>query len=244
VGACGYIPLINRIQPFVPLHIIRIDEDMVPIRDENGFCIQCKPNEKGVLISLIGNIPTTQFNGYLNNPKETNKKIVHDVFKKGQRAYFTGDLLMCDSLGYVYFCDRLGDTFRWRGENVATVEVENVISKHLNSAECFVYGVQVPGQEGRAGMASIKSDTPIDLTTLAAHLKSELPVYARPIFLRLVDELDHTGTFKAQKNKASEQGFNIRLVKDRVFYYDAKWHEYLPLTDQIYQEILDQKFRL
>jgi acyl-CoA synthetase (AMP-forming)/AMP-acid ligase II len=105
-----------------------------------------------------------------------------------------GDLMMYDSYGYMYFCDRLGDTYRWRGENVSTIEVENIISKHLNSREVVVYGVEVPGQEGRAGMAAIL-DTPnnIDVVQLSKIVASNLPSYERPVFVRLVRQLDHTG---------------------------------------------------
>jgi solute carrier family 27 fatty acid transporter 1/4 len=104
-----------------------------------------------------------------------------------------GDLMMYDSFGYVYFCDRLGDTYRWKGENVSTIEVENVISKHLNSAEVVVYGVEVPGEEGRAGMAAVKMDKNIDLNALASAMKKDLPAYSKPLFIRFVSELEHTG---------------------------------------------------
>ncbi len=102
--------------------------------------------------------------------------------------------MMCDNFGYIYFCDRLGDTFRWRGENVATVEVENVISSFLNSVEVSVYGVELPGQEGKAGMASITTNS-IDLQKLLTHLQLNLPVYARPLFIRLCKEFDYTGFY-------------------------------------------------
>ena len=101
--------------------------------------------------------------------------------------------MMYDSFGYIYFCDRLGDTYRWKGENVSTVEVENFISKHLDSAEVVVYGVQVPGEEGKCGMAAIKSDTNIDLNALTMALQKDLPAYSKPLFIRFVSEFEHTG---------------------------------------------------
>ncbi len=167
---------------------------MNPIRDENGFCIECKPNERGLLIGMIGTSAKTAYTGYANNKKASNGKIIENVFKMGQNAFNSGDSMIVDSWGYMYFCDRLGDTFRWRGENVATVEVENTISSHLKSSEVSVYGVEVPGQEGKAGMAAImKEDLDIDL--LCEHLKANLPAYARPLFIRLSKEFDYTGKY-------------------------------------------------
>ena len=166
---------------------------MNPIRDKNGFCVRCKDGEKGLLIGIIGKTTKTAFNGYANNTEATKKKIIEDVFKKGQTAFNSGDLMMRDSFGYMYFCDRLGDTYRWRGENVSTIEVENIISSHLNSREVLVYGVEIPGQEGRAGMTAILESTDFDLEKLAKKVNEDLPSYARPMFVRLVKEIEHTG---------------------------------------------------
>lgn len=181
---------------------------MNPIRDENGFCIKCKPGEKGLFIGIIGKNPIHAYSGYANNNKASSSKIIEDVFKKGQRAFNSGDLMMVDELGYIYFCDRLGDTYRWRGENVATIEVENVISRRLDSSEVVVYGVQIPGQEGRAGMAALKTDN-LSLDELSEHIKTDLPAYARPIFIRLANELEHTGNFN--KKFYIHQNFFINL---------------------------------
>jgi acyl-CoA synthetase (AMP-forming)/AMP-acid ligase II len=153
-----------------------------------------------------------------------------------------------DKYGYMYFCDRLGDTYRWRGENVATIEVENVISKHLNSAECVVYGVEIPGQEGRAGMAAIKAnECDIDLARLAASIKTQLPPYAKPLFVRFTAELEHTGTFKAKKNKLVEENYNVKVLdkkSESVFYFDLKEQAYAMLTHEIYENILNGNIRL
>ena len=198
IGACGFVPLINRFISLLPIYVIKIDDEMNPIRDEQGFCIQCRPGEKGLLIGVIGKSTKTAYNGYANNSQASNKKIIENVFRPGQRAFNSGDLMMCDSFGYLYFCDRLGDTYRWKGENVSTIEVENVISKILNGIEVLVYGVEIPGQEGRAGMAAINK-TGLDLKTVEESLKLKLPSYARPVFIRLAEQLDYTGTFKAKK---------------------------------------------
>ena len=129
---------------------------------------------------------------------------------------------MKDCLGYVHFCDRLGDTFRWRGENVATIEVENIISRHLNAAEVCVYGVEIPGQEGRCGMAAIAKADLADPRPITRPILDELPPYARPLFIRLVDQIDHTGSFKAKKTRLVEEAYNIGTYKDTVYYLNAR----------------------
>lgn len=238
------MPLINSLFNFLPIHLIKIDDQMNPVRDENGYCIKCKDGEKGLLIGIIGNTTKTAFNGYANNKEATKKKIVENVFKKGQRAFNSGDLMMRDSFGYMYFCDRLGDTYRWRGENVSTIEVENVLSAHLNSKEVVVYGVEIAGQEGRAGMAAVLEASLSDLTQLTDKIKSDLPAYARPVFIRLIKELEHTGTFKTKKLTLVEESYDISKVNDKIFYYDSKDQSYKLLTKNIYENILNGNIRL
>jgi solute carrier family 27 fatty acid transporter 1/4 len=218
---------------------------MSPIRDASGRCVRCKANEKGLLIGIIGKNSISAYNGYANNAKESGKKIIEAPFQKGQRAFNSGDLMMYDAFGYMYFCDRLGDTYRWRGENVSTIEVENVISKQLDSTECVVYGVEVPGQEGRAGMAAIRSvEADVDLSRLSASLKTLLPAYAKPLFLRFMTELEHTGTFKAKKNKLVEDNYNVKALHDSVYYFDMKSQGYAKLTEEVYENILNGNIRL
>ena len=175
--------------------VIKIDDQMNPIRNARGLCIECQPGEKGLLVGIIKNTTKSAYSGYANDEAATNKKIVRDVFAKGQHAFNSGDQMMCDRFGYMYFCDRLGDTYRWRGENVSTVEVENIISSTLNSREVVVYGVQIPGEEGRAGMAAIldSEKRQQDLDQLTASVKKSLPAYARPVFIRFINEIEHTG---------------------------------------------------
>lgn len=133
---------------------------------------------------------------------------------------------------------------------MATIEVENVISKNLNQCECAVYGVEVPGQEGKAGMAAIKTTSTngqikLDLNHLAAAMKDQLPAYAKPLFIRIVDELELTGSFKTKKNKLVEESYNLNLIKDnQVFYFDAKSQSYAELTREIYENILNGNIRL
>jgi solute carrier family 27 fatty acid transporter 1/4 len=237
IGSCGFIPLINKFINLLPTRIIRIDEQAQPLRDKNGFCIECKPGEKGLIVGIIGKTAKTSYSGYANNQQASNKKIIDNLFRNGQKAFNSGDLMMYDRYGYTYFCDRLGDTFRWRGENVATVEVENILSKNLSSQEVVVYGVELPGQEGRAGMAAIVKSDLIDLAHLTARIKAELPSYSRPLFIRIVDEIDHTGTFKAKKSKLIEEAYNVNSFGDKVYYFNTAEQEYRQLTSSIYQDI-------
>lgn len=190
---------------------------------------------------LVGRIiqqdPLRRFDGYLNQGAN-NKKIANDVFKKGDQAYLTGDVLVMDELGYLYFRDRTGDTFRWKGENVSTTEVEGTLSRLLHMADVAVYGVEVPGTEGRAGMAAVASPiSNCDLESFAQTLKKELPLYARPIFLRFLPELHKTGTFKFQKTELRKEGFDPSVVKDPLFYLDARKGCYVALDQEAYTRI-------
>ncbi len=130
--------------------------------------------------------------------------------------------------------------------SVATIEVENVISKHLDSAEVVVYGVEIPGQEGRAGMAAIKTEQylEINLQDLSKKIITDLPAYAKPLFIRLIPQLEHTSTFKAVKSSLANDGFNIEKIKDKLFYFDPTEQNYKELTLEVYEKILSHKIRL
>ncbi|XP_068832774.1 long-chain fatty acid transport protein 4 [Capricornis sumatraensis] len=237
VGACGFN---SRILSFVyPIRLVRVNEDtMELIRGPDGLCIPCKPGEPGQLVGIIiQQDPLRRFDGYLNQ-SANNKKIARDVFKKGDQAYLSGDVLVMDELGYVYFRDRTGDTFRWKGENVSTTEVEGTLSRLLDMADVAVYGVEVPGTEGRAGMAAVASSSgSCDLEHLAQLLQKELPQYAHPIFLRFLPELHKTATFKLQKTGLRKEGFDPTVVKDQLFYLDARKGLYVPLDHEAYTRI-------
>lgn len=242
IGACGFVPLINRFFKVLPIYVIKIDDEMNPIRDKNGFCIECRPYEKGLLIGMIGKSIKTSFNGYANNKAASNKKIIENVFRSGQRAFNSGDLMMCDNLGYLYFCDRLGDTFRWKGENVATIEIENVLSRILDGAETSVYGVEIPGQEGKAGMAAINRKI-INFENFENEIKLKLPSYARPVFIRLVDQLDYTGTFKTKKTRLVQQAFDLDQTNDKIYFYSTSNQRYKELTKNDYEDIQKSNIR-
>jgi acyl-CoA synthetase (AMP-forming)/AMP-acid ligase II len=152
--------------------------------------------------------------------------------------------MVMDRFGYIKFCDRLGDTYRWRGENVATVEVENQISKYLNSSETIVYGVEIPGEEGKTGMAAFVKNDSLNLKDLSDYLKDHLPAYARPLFIRLLSDIEYTGTFKIKKTTLADEGFNLSKIKsDSIFYFDVKEQNYKQMNENIYQNIMDRKLR-
>ncbi|VFV21340.1 long-chain fatty acid transport [Lynx pardinus] len=237
VGACGFN---SRILSFVyPIRLVRVNEDtMELIRGPNGLCLPCQPGEPGQLVGrIIQQDPLRRFDGYLNQGAN-NKKIAKDVFQKGDQAYLTGDVLVMDELGYLYFRDRTGDTFRWKGENVSTTEVEGTLSRLLDMADVAVYGVGVPGTEGRAGMAAVANPAgSCDLEHFAQLLEKELPLYARPIFLRFLPELHKTGTFKLQKTELRKEGFDPSVVRDPLFYLDTRKGRYIPLDQEAYARI-------
>ena len=178
--------------------------------------------------------------------EETSKKIDHNVFKKGDSYYLMGDLLVADEYGYVYFHDRIGDTFRWHGENVSTAEVEATMSNILGLRDVVVYGVRVPGTEGRAGMAAIvdQDHRGIDLKALVQSLNEQLPRYAHPIFLRIVDSVTVTGTFKLQKTKLRQEGFDVGAIQDKLLYYDAEVGHYQMLDEDKYAKITCGEIRM
>ncbi|KAJ4449464.1 hypothetical protein ANN_00863 [Periplaneta americana] len=193
--------------------------------------------EPGMFVGLISSSNAIRdYHGYVDK-KASSKKVLHDVFGKGDKAFLSGDILVMDKYGYLYFKDRTGDTFRWKGENVATAEVESVIINVIGLKDAAVYGVQVPDQEGRAGMAAIADpNKSLDFKNLAEYLDKTLPSYARPIFIRVLEEMDMTGTFKIKKNELQEDGFDPIRIKDKIYFRSGK--DYVPLTSQLYQDIL------
>ncbi|MBN3323899.1 S27A4 protein, partial [Atractosteus spatula] len=244
VGACGFN---SRILPFVyPTRLVKVDEEtMELIRRPDGVCIPCKPGEPGQLVGrIIQNDPLRRFDGYVSE-SATSKKIARDVFKKGDSAYLSGDVLIMDEFGYMYFKDRTGDTFRWKGENVSTTEVEGTLSRILDMTDVVVYGVAVPGAEGKAGMAAIADPhNGTDLEKFGRKLERALPPYARPVFLRLLPEVNKTGTYKFQKTEMKREGFNPNAVSDRLYFLEPSQGKYVPLDEELYQNILSGKQKL
>ncbi|KAL6110349.1 slc27a1 [Pungitius sinensis] len=238
VGACGFS---SRILPsFYPIRLFRVRESGELLRDSRGLCIPCRPGEPGMLLGHIDHTdPLRRFDGYADEDS-TNKKIAHNVFKVGDSAYVSGDILVMDECGYIYFRDRSGDTFRWRGENVSTAEVEGVLSRLLGHAVVAVYGASVPGVEGKAGMAAIAhGGGQFDLDALWMAVQKALPSYARPVFLRLVPSVDTTGTFKIQKSRLRREGFKPRDSSEKIYFLNSVAGGYELVTDELYKAIME-----
>lgn len=243
-GACGFI---SQILPRVyPVALIKVnDQTYEPVRGPDGLCIRAGPGESGEFVGkIIVNDASRAFDGYVD-PEATQKKIIRDVYKKGDAAFLSGDILRMDEYGYVYFKDRTGDTFRWKGENVSTMEVEAIISNILKLRDCVVYGVSVPECEGRAGMVAIPDpDKGIRLNDFLHEMKKRLPHYSIPVFVRIVDRLEATGTYKLPKTFLQSDGFNPSRLSDPLFVLDSKKEEYRRMDVDLYQDIITGKFRV
>ena len=244
-GAVGRLPwwLAARF----PTKIVRFDpESQQPVRDERGFCIECDVDEPGEVIGKIMkdvSRPGQRFEGYANET-ETNRKIMHDVFKKGDVWFRTGDLMRKDKNGYFYFVDRIGDTFRWKGENVSTTEVEEAVGRFDGVLETNVYGVQIPGRDGRAGMAAIVAKDNLNLTALHDYLAQQLPEYARPVFLRIRKDNDVTSTFKQKKINLVKEGFDPGRAADPIYFNDSQRQAFVRVDPALYERINSGELRL
>jgi fatty-acyl-CoA synthase len=239
-GAIGRIP--KYIEKILNVHIIKFDiEKEEPIRDRDGFCIPCEINEVGEAIGEI--VLPGSFEGYVDKDA-TKKKILVDVFTKGDQYFRTGDLLSKDELGYIYFADRIGDTFRWKGENVATSEVAEAFAGFDGILETNVYGVNIPGSDGKAGMAALSTDRDLNLENLYQSLSSSLPANAQPIILRIKKEIEITGTFKHRKVELVKEGYNPEEIKEPMYFCDHKSQTYLPLDKELYEKIQNKELKL
>lgn len=243
VGAIGRVPSYAKAK--FNVEVVKFDiENEQPIRDADGFCIRADANEAGEALGMIdATSPTSRFEGYAKK-EETEKKILRDVFEKGDQWFRTGDLLKQDALGYFYFVDRIGDTFRWKGENVATSEVAEAISVYPGVKEANVYGVSVPGTDGRAGMASVVGGDDFDLANFRAYLSDQLPEYAQPLFIRLQPEMEITGTFKHRKVDLVKEGFDPDTIAEPVYFNDPAAKNFVPLDAALYQKICAGGVRL
>ena len=241
---------IGRIPPFLshrfPAAIVQFDPDTgAPKRGEDGFCIACDRGEPGEAIGRIASPKgeTAKFEGY-SAAAETEKKVLRGVFEPGDAWFRTGDLMRMDARGFYYFVDRVGDTFRWKGENVSTGEVAAAVSTCPGVIEANVYGVEVPGADGKAGMAALVTEGGFDLTVLRAHLAERLPAYARPFFIRIARELAATETFKQKKQDLAVEGFDPGRITDALYVDDAKAGIYLTLDALAFQRISTGQLRL
>jgi solute carrier family 27 fatty acid transporter 1/4 len=242
IGAVGFVPIwTDRI---LPLLLIKVDEEGNPIRDpKTGLAVRCKINEPGELLGKIRrNHPISDFEGYADKNSSKDKVIV-GVKRKGDHWFRSGDILVQDELGYFYFKDRKGDTFRWKGENCSTAEVESVISTVGQLQDAVVVGVEVPGAEGRAGMAIIADpNNTLDLDALAEGIAKALPSYARPLFIRVVEKIETTGTYKLKKVDYQKVGYDINKTDDKIYLLSGG--KYVPLTQQLFENIMTRNLKL
>jgi fatty-acyl-CoA synthase len=245
VGAIGRVPtfLAHRF----PLALVKSDSATLdPIRDESGHCVRCATGEAGEAIGRIHDgaaHAAAEFEGY-TDAEASQKKILRDVFEHGDAWYRTGDLMRADASGYFYFIDRIGDTFRWKGENVATSEVATAITAFPGIAEATVYGVSVPGTEGAAGMAALVVDGTLDLAELRKQLTRVLPSYARPLFLRIQDRIAVTATFKHQKAELLREGFDPDASDDAVYFDDPSQQAYVRIDGALFDKLQAGAVRL
>ena len=226
-GAIGRVPAFLA-QRF-PVALIRCDQETgEPLRDAAGRCVPCGADEAGEALGKVvayTQAPARQFDGYTDD-KASARKLIRDVFAPGDCWFRTGDLMKKDAAGYFYFVDRLGDTFRWKGENVSTGEVAAMLRAFPGVADAAVYGVTLPGHEGRAGMAALTLENGLDLAALWAFLDGRLPAYAQPLFLRVGGALDLTGTFKLAKGRLMKEGY--RGSGDPVWFNDRAVGGFVP----------------
>lgn len=242
-GAIGRIPafLAHRF----PASIVKFDvETGEPVRGPDGFCIRCAPDEPGEAIGRIKADAENlggRFEGY-TDAAASDKKLLRDVFAPGDLYFRTGDLMRRDAKGFYYFVDRIGDTFRWKGENVSTAEVAETIAAFPGIREANVYGVAIPHSDGRAGMAAVVADD-LDLLGLHRHIAGRLPAYARPLFLRLRPDIEITATFKHKKTELAREGFDPVTISDPIYFNDPA-RGFVPLDAALYSRIVGGEIRL
>ncbi len=240
VGSIGRVPL----RRLGPMKVIRYDVDNDEHqRGSDGYCVECGANEVGELIFKLENQPLTaasEFRGYTDEAA-TKKKVLTDVFVRGDKYYRSGDLLRFDDNDFFYFVDRIGDTFRWKGENVSTAEVADVIGHSPRVKECTVASVPVPGNEGQAGMCAVVTHGEFDKKDFWKVVQ-ELPAYAQPRFVRVLDKLATTGTFKIQKTQLRSDGVNPDEVPDPI--YLRSDDGYVRMTTELWKDVTEGRARL
>jgi fatty-acyl-CoA synthase len=243
-GAIGRVPAFLAHRSGTAL-IRQDDETGQPVRDAGGLCVRAAPNEVGEAIGRLQADPSnvgSWFEGYTDE-SASRSRILRDVFERGDAWCRTGDLMRRDARGYFYFVDRVGDTFRWKGENVATTEVAGAICRCPGIAEAAVYGVEVPGVEGRAGMAAVVASGPFDPGAFRTHVVASLAHYARPLFVRVRDSLDTTPTLKFTTRALVREGYDPARITDALYVHDSECQQYVRLDTSTYHRIQSGHFR-
>jgi len=243
VNVSGKPGMVGR-NVFPGVFIVKVDGDSKEIlRDKKGRSIICKPGESG--IALVQVTSNGDFTGY-KSKEATQKKLVHDVIEEGDKYFDTGDFLKLHEDRWVSFVERSGDTFRWKGENVSTSEVESIITSFPNVKSSVVYGVEVPNSNGKAGMATIalKDSRNFNFKEFSDFLNSSLPRYAIPVFIRIRQDLEVTSTFKLRKVTLKEEGYNLNKISDPLYIWDSNSKCLEKLTLDIYKNINNGNLRL
>jgi fatty-acyl-CoA synthase len=243
----GQVGAIGRVPPFLDrlfnIALVEFDvEKEQAVRGADGLCVKAGPGVVGECLGRIADDVRAAYSGYLDTAA-SETKILRDVFRRGDRWFRTGDLMTRDADGYFYFVDRVGDTFRWKGENVSSTEVAEGLMAAPGVEQALVYGVKVGTLEGRAGMAALVVAADFDLAAFARHVASSLPAYARPQFLRLAPRLDITGTFKPRKVDLVADGFDPARIATPLYMRDADGG-YAPLTPEAFERIVAGEIRL
>jgi fatty-acyl-CoA synthase len=244
-GAIGRIPsfLAHRF----PVALVRFDIIAgKPVRNAAGFCERCATDEVGEAISKISANRVDAggpFEGY-TDPGASELKVLRNVFVEGDAWFRSGDLMRKDGAGFFYFVDRAGDTFRWKGENVSTSEVAEIILACPGIVDAIVYGVAVPATEGRAGMAALVCGAAFDLRVFERHLAERLPEYARPVFLRILSEIAVTSTFKPKKQDLVRDGYDPAATTDSIYFNDRFRQSFVQIDGALFERIQSGQMRL
>ena len=212
------------------------------IKNDDGLCIEAEDEMPGLLAVKIS--PDSPYNGYTDK-KESEKKILRNVLEEGDAWFNSGDLIKTMDVGFsvgqkhYQFVDRIGDTFRWKSENVSTNEVAEIINQYSQVNMANVYGVQIPNAEGRAGMVAFNCDlNEFNWDNFAEYMSDALPSYARPVFVRIIKELETTGTFKLKKNELRDEAYHLdKVSNDKVFIKKPGTNSYVELDNETYQDI-------
>jgi fatty-acyl-CoA synthase len=244
-GAIGRVPAI--LAHSFPVALIRLDERSgLPLRGSAGLCVPCSVDEAGEAIGRIdpkSRSASRRFDGYTDADASASK-VLRDVFTPGDAWFRTGDLMRCDKAGYFYFVDRLGSSFRWKGENVSASEVASVIMRCPGVVDAVVFGVAVEGTEGRAGMAAISAEDGFRLETLKAHMTAHLPSFARPLFLRLCKTIPATATFKLRQEELAREGLTARGEGDSLWFSEPTTERLVPCDEHLLCAIASGSMRL
>ncbi|KAK6188294.1 hypothetical protein SNE40_004499 [Patella caerulea] len=252
INICNKLGSVGRTSPLLKkifkAEFLRYDhETREALRDKNNRCTVAKPGEVGLLVVPL--VPPNVFEGYRGDDTANKKKIIKDVFIEGDAYFDSGDLFHIDKDYFLYFRDRLGDTYRWKGENVSTSEVSDVLNDLDFIQDANVYGVEIPGCEGRAGMAALSlkegnSLTPEQIKTVSRQCSQELTTYARPRFLRVQAQMSLTSTFKQRKVELIDEGFDLRKTNESIYYYNPSEEKYDVLDNNVFTDITTGKIRV